>query len=158
MKPAIAVYVAVGLCLAALAWVFFPVSIEAVHQRFMPLTADEFAQVRAEAIDAEASLRLKGIELIAGDPASHSIQFDCKGVPVLTLINGPIVLSVLTMVDADQRAPDVVSFRGRLYPRFKESWEQPVKGAVPTRPNVVEAFVLKHREGMNMAADCSSIL
>ncbi|UOF14655.1 hypothetical protein IEQ11_23570 [Lysobacter capsici] len=158
MKTKIAGCVATGLCFLALAWVFFPVSVEADHQTFMPLTADEFAQVRAEAIDAEASLRLKGIELIAGDPASHSIQFDCKGVPVLTLINGPIVLSVLTMVDADQRAPDVVSFRGRLYPRFKESWEQPVKGAVPTRPNVVEAFVLKHREGMNMAADCSSIL
>jgi len=158
MKTRIAACVVVGLCLAALAWVFFPLSIGAVHQRFMPLTAMEFAQVRRDAIDAEVLLKLKGIELIAGDPASHSIQFDCKGVPVLTLINGPIVLSVLTMVDADQRAPDVVSFRERLYPRLKEFWEQPIKDPIPTRPNVVEAFVLKHREGIDIAADCSSTL
>ncbi|QWF16776.1 hypothetical protein [Lysobacter capsici] len=158
MKTTIAVCVAVGLCLAALAWIFFPVSIEASPQRFMPLTTVEFAQVRRDAIDAEVSLKLKGIELIAGDPASHSIQFDCKGVPVLTLINGPIVLTVLTMVDADQRAPDVVSFRERLYPRLKESWEQPIKDPIPTRPNVIEAFVLKHREGIDIAADCSSTL
>lgn len=158
MKTTIAVCVAVGLCLAALAWIFFPVSIEAVHQRFMPLTNEEFAKVRREAIDAEVSLRLKGIELIAGDPASHSIQFDCKGVPVLTLINGPIVLSVFTFIDADQRAPGVASFRGRLYPRLKESWEPPIKDPIPTRPNVIEAFVLKHREGINIAADCSSTL
>jgi hypothetical protein len=158
MKARNTVYVAVGLCLLALVWIFFPVSIEASHQRFMPLTNEQFAQVRRDAIDAEVSLRLKGIELIAGDPASHSIQFDCKGVPVLTLINGPIVLSVLTFVDADQRAPDVASFRGRLYPRLKESWEQPIKDPIPTRPNVIEAFVLKHREGIDIAADCSSTL
>lgn len=158
MKAIITVCAALGLCLVALVWIFFPVSIGAAQQIFMPLATEEFAQVRRDAIDAEASLKLKGIGLIAGDPASHSIQFDCKGVPVLALINGPMVLSVLTFVDADQRAPDVASFRGHLYPRLKQSWEQLIKDPVPTRPTVVEAFVLKHREGMDFAVDCSSAL
>lgn len=155
MKPTIAVYVAVGLCSAALAWVFFPVSIEAVHQTFVPLTTEEFAQVRRDAIAAEDSLKLKGIELIAGDPKSQSIQFDCKGVPVLTLINGPVVLSVLTVVDADQRAPDVASFRKRLYPQLKKSGEPLLRDSALDRPNAIEAFVFKYREGIDLAADCS---
>lgn len=121
----------------------------------MPLTTEEFAQVRRDAIASEDSLRLKGVELIAGDPRSQSIQFDCKGVPVLTLINGPVVLSVLTVVDVDQRAPDVASFRERLYPELKKSGEPLVGDSALDRPNTVEAFVLKYREGMDVVADCS---
>jgi len=155
MKTTIVVCVAVGLCLAALVWVFFPVSIESNLQTFVPLTIEEFAQVRSDAIAAEDSLKLKGIELIAGDPKSQSIQFDCKGVPVLTLINGPVVLSMLTVVDAEQRAPDVVPFRKRLYPRLKKSGEPFVRNSALHRPNAIEAFVLKYREGIDVAADCS---
>lgn len=155
MKTISTVAVAVGLCIAVLAWIFFPTSIEAVHDTYEPLTTDEFMQVRSDSIALENSVRAKGIELIAGDLKSQSVQFDCKGVPVLTLINGPIVFSVLTYVDADRRAPDVASFRMQLYARLKKSGAPLVSDAAPSKPNAIEAFVLKHRDGIDVMADCS---
>ena len=138
---------------AAVAWIFFPTTVGAKHEVFAPLMPAQFSRVRGDALLLEELLRNKGVELIAGDPLSQSIQFNCKGVPVLTLINGKDVLSVLTFIGADQRAPHVAEFRKRLYSQLVPSGSS--FPSTPVRPGVVEAFVLKQRDGIDLTSDCA---
>lgn len=156
MKRVKAAIVLVGLSLAAaFAWVFFPATVEATHETFHPLTPAAFSVIRGDAIALESSLVPKGIRLAAGDRASQSIQFSCRGMPVLTLINEEMALSVLTYVGADQRAPEIANFRKQLYFRLERSGT-PLEGNVlPHPPSAIEAFVLAYRDGIDTGSDCS---
>lgn len=138
---------------AVFAWVLFPTSLGSRHETFKPLHASDFSRIRDDAITFGRSVSPNGIEVISGDAGSQSIQFNCQGVPVLTLINGSTILSILTYAGADQRAPDIVFFRDHLYPKLMRSGSS--LGVDVKQPSGVGAFVLKYRDGIDVSADCS---
>jgi len=139
--------------LAVAFWACSPATFEARHETFMPLAPSEFRNVRAEAISLEQAVGRDGIELIAGDSSSQSLQFNCKGVPVLTLINGSEYLSILTYFAADQRAPRVNEFREHLRDRLTPT-ENRNNQSQPVKPSGIDIFLLKYRDGIDIGRTC----
>lgn len=100
----IAVAIALA-CAAGFAVVFFPAGLEADNDHFEPLSRSDFGLLREQAIAAGEPLRPLGITVSAGDSGSQSVQFECRGVPELVLINDERAFSILTSAGAARRAP-----------------------------------------------------
>ncbi|QQQ02397.1 hypothetical protein [Lysobacter enzymogenes] len=149
----IAVAIALA-CAAGFAVVFFPAGLEADNDHFEPLSRSDFGLLREQAIAAGEPLRPLGITVSAGDSGSQSVQFECRGVPELVLINDERAFSILTSAGAARRAPGVIGFRDRLLPRLRRLAGQPVKPPA-SQPGAFEAFVLRQRDGIDLRADCS---
>jgi hypothetical protein len=137
-------------------WVFYPTSLRARSDTFRTLPAIEFEQVRREALLFEQEASLPGVELKVGDDRSNSIQFDCRGVPVLLLMNEQFGLVVMTMAGAHRRAPEVIAYRDQLIRRFERRGVSEGRDTDLPEPAGLEAFVLKHRDGIDISADCST--
>jgi hypothetical protein len=133
--------------------VFYPTAVGAGQETFAVLPPAEFAKVRADAIAAAAPLEARGIRLNAGDPASPVFEFKCGNVPVLLLMNGPGVLSVMTFLVAESRSPGVVAFRDAMQSRLVPEG-RPFDDGPPYAPGRLESFVLKHRDGIDLDARC----
>lgn len=142
--------------LSGVVWTFLPTSLGSHHETFEPITVTDFSRLRDDAIALGVSVSPNGIEVIPGDSRSQSVQFNCQGVPVLTLINGSTVLSILTYAGADRRAPDIASFRRGLYPNLVRSGSQ-LKSNVE-QPSGFSALVLEYRDGIDVSVDCSKKL
>lgn len=74
-----------------------------------------------------------------------------KGVPLLLVDNGPNVLFVSLVAKADSRAPDLLKFREAIYSRLTPSGRRGGPPGPPAEPVGLEAFVLKHRDGNDVA-------
>lgn len=152
MKSVLAIGAA-ALVAAALAWTFFPTTLGAAHYVYEPMSAEEFSLVRSSAIDFHASLARSGVELQAGGAASQSFGFRCRGVPVLLVINDPMGLSVLSFSGSERRSPAVTRFAGILKSELVPLSAKNTVDA-PNVPGALEAFVLKHRDGVDISTRC----
>lgn len=155
MKISILLAAVVSVLLAFVAfWVFFPTAIGATQQTFRVVSPRDFSQMRSDALSFQRSVALNGVELIAGDERTDSFGFLCKGVPVLTVMNGPQLLVVQSTVDADERAPGVIEFRDKIVSGLTPAGASLVPKDPISVPSGVEAFVLKHRDGLDVSTNC----
>jgi hypothetical protein len=150
-----AIGVAALFLVAAMFWVFYPTTIAATHETFEAIPQSRFADIRSAAISLQRKLAKDGIQLNAGDSQSGSMQFDCRGVPVMTLINGPTILSILTYIDADGRAPEVIRFRDEIRTSLTKYTPAHAYPA-PIKPGALETWVLKTRDGIDLSLQCNA--
>lgn len=150
----IAIAIAVLCAAAGFVVIFFPTALPADNDRLAPMSRSDFALLREQAIAAGEPLRRFGITVVAGDPRSQSLQFECKGVPELILLNDDQIFSVLTSAGAAQRAPQVIAFRDKYLQHLRRVPGQLVE-APASLPGPIEAFVLRERDGIDLRVDCS---
>ncbi|WP_312315872.1 hypothetical protein [Stenotrophomonas sp.] len=141
------------LWVAAAFWVFYPTALGAELGTFAPLSDEEYADLRRSAIDFARTVEHKGIVLRAGSERTRAFEFSCKGVPLLLVDNGPL-LFVDVMAEADRRAPDLLKFRETMYSRLTPSGRPGGPPGPPAEPVGLEAFVLKHRDGIDVSQQC----
>jgi len=157
--PARAIAIVMGtLCFAAVlvsfVWVASPTNLKSELGTFAPLSDQEFSDLRRSAIEFAHTVEGKGVVLHAGPERTRSFQFSCKGVPLLLVDNGPGILFVSTTAHADRRAPDLLKFREAMYSRLKPSGRPGAPPGPPDETVGFEAFVLKHRDGIDVSQQC----
>ena len=142
------------LIVGAGVWVFYPTSVQSEMKTFRILSQSEFSSLRKDALEFAHQFEVKGVEINAGDSNSSSFEIYCKGVPVLLVINGPILLTSHVRMGADSRAPDVARFRMDVYQRLEPEGKPGVAGPVPVQIGKLEKFLLKHRDGIDVEKQC----
>jgi hypothetical protein len=151
---AVAIVIGILVLTGALVWVMYPTSIPARQDVYRPLSASEFRAIRSLAIEIERSGVGPGVELNAGDEASNSLEFSCKGVPLVVLINSEQALVVMEFAGFEARAPglgDTVGVLSRSLVRMQAADTQ----EIPAEPTGFESFLLKYRDGLDLTADCA---
>lgn len=148
--------VTLGLVVGAvvLAWVLYPTGLAANQKTFAPVSPEEFSQIRRRAMDFNYSMKASGLSLRTGDAASNSVQFNCGSVPLATILNGEQALVVMRFHGSERRAPQLAGFLDGLTMRLVPTSGEQSGGGV-RGPNAAEAFVLKHRDGIDLSEDCS---
>lgn len=135
-------------------WVLYPTAIQSNVATFESLPFDEFMKVRGSAENFARTVEAKGIQFHGGPEQATSFEFTCKGVPLLLVDNGRNVMFVHVMAQADHRAPDVQKFREAMYTRLKSSGRPGGPAGPAPGPERFEAFVLKHRDGIDVSQAC----
>lgn len=154
MRSLASFFVVAIILLCGLGWVVYPTTFEAELRTYRTISDDDFSIVRRDAMDLSRATAPKGIEIVAGEPGSPSFGFYCKGVPLLIVDNGPILMTMNIMAGADARAPDVVRFRTQLEARL-----QPSGAPLDPRPasdqfGLLNSIVLKYRDGIDVTQQC----
>lgn len=135
-------------------WIFTPTSVSAAQIAFEHLPKNEFSDIRSEAIAFERANPIEGVALNEGDMGSQSIQFTCKGVPVLTVVNWSEALVLMEHIDASRRAPGVQAFGERLHSRLKSTRRILSESPVADHMGWLGTFVMKHRDGLDLSTEC----
>ncbi len=139
---------------AALVWVLFPTGLESKLSTFRTLTVEEYKMIRDDASAFARTVESKGIRVHLGPDRGTSFEFTCKGVPLLLIDNGPILLTANTFGNTDQRAPALRAFREHLYAQLTPEGRPGASGLIHGEPTGLEAFILKHRDGIDIAEQC----
>jgi hypothetical protein len=105
-------------------------------------------------MDLSRATASKGIEIIAGEPGAPSFAFYCKGVPLLIVDNGPILMTMNIMAGADARAPDVMRFRTQLESRLQPSGTPLDPSPASDQFGLLDSIVLKYRDDIDVAQQC----
>jgi hypothetical protein len=150
------IVIAFGLVVlaGALAWVMYPTSLPARQQVYRPVPTAEFRAIRSLAIGIARSGVGAGVELEAGDEASHALLFSCNGVPLVSLMNSEQALVVMEFAGFDTRAPGLAAKVGVLSDALVPMQATPARSGMPSEPTGFESFVLKHRDGLDLAERC----
>ncbi|WP_431598127.1 hypothetical protein [Stenotrophomonas sp.] len=151
--PLILIAVATALA-AALVWVLFPTGLESKLSTFRTLTVEEYKVIRDDASAFSKTVESKGIRVHLGPDRGASFEFTCKGVPLLLIDNGPILLTAHSFGNVDQRAPGLRAFREHLYAQLTPEGRPAVSELIHGEPTGLEAFILKHRDGIDIAEQC----
>lgn len=139
---------------AALVWVLYPTGLQSQLSTFRTLTVEEYKMIRDDASAFAKTVESTGIRVHLGPDRGTSFEFTCKGVPLLMIDNGPILLTANAIGNADQRAPALQAFREHLYSQLTPEGRPLVSGPVTGEPTGLEAFILKHRDGIDLAEQC----
>ena len=152
-----ATLVALGLLVLAggVVWIFYPTSIPARQHVYQPVSPDEFRALRSLAIDVGRTLEGDGISLDAGDEASSSLMFSCADVPILAFMNNEHALVVMEFAGSEQRAPGFNAQAVALTQTLVRMRSTDGEAEMPAVPTGIEAFVLKSRDGLDLAARCT---
>jgi len=154
MKTTILLVSFLSIAMISATWLLYPTGIQSNLATFESLPFEEYVQLRRSAEAFARTVEAKGIRFYGGTEGTTSFSFSCKGVPLLLLDNGRDVMFVHAMAQSDQRAPDVQKFRESMYARLKRSGHPGGPAGPAPGPQGFEAFVLKHRDGIDVSQAC----
>jgi hypothetical protein len=140
--------------IGALAYGIYPTHIRAVSLSRAGLDEKDYASVVLTMQKFAESQAHRGVTSF-GDPATRGLSgLECQGVPLLTalIIDDRVLLQISALARVRARALDVVLVE--LGPLLGEDLVAKAN-TVEDSHSQLETFVLKHRDGIDLQADCN---
>ncbi|PTT63077.1 hypothetical protein DBR34_07580 [Stenotrophomonas sp. HMWF003] len=155
MKMATPLLPLLGLVVAAgIVWMTYPTVLESELKTFRSLSPEDFEVIRGSAITFARENATKGIVIDPGQERSQVFVLRCKSVPLLLVENGYDVLTIDAFAHADVRSPSTSALREQMESTFIPEGQPGKSGHVSGEPSGLEAFIMKHRDGIDVAQRC----
>ncbi|WP_369968746.1 hypothetical protein AB8E26_18000 [Stenotrophomonas rhizophila] len=155
MKKGTSFLTFLGLVVAAgIVWITYPTVLESELKTFRALSPEDFKVIRASAITFAQENAAKGIVINPGHELSQVFELRCKSVPLMLVENGYDLLTLHVFGHADQRAPGIAHLESQMVTTFVPEVKPAKFGPVHVEPSGFEAFVMKHRDGIDVTQQC----
>ena len=145
----------IAIVIAAIAWMLFPTAWSGDSYSGTQ-TQDQFAKAKALVI-AYAD-RHRGLHVGADVSPQGTVRLHCDGTPMMQLwrdANG--ATSLMVVEGAESRAPDIEALTRALASQLGDEYEPSIARRPLEKRGVVEAFVLKWRDGIDFSSACTGV-
>ena len=139
---------------AGFAWLTYPTGLESELKTFRTLSSEEYMAIRASAIAFARERAASGITISPGTERAQVFELQCKSVPLLLVENGYDLALVDVFGYADRRAPGIEKLVHQMDATFVPEGRPGRPGPISGEPAGLEAFIMKHRDGIDIADKC----